>query len=177
MRRLLSVAACVTLAAGLMASGPALAQRFHGGYGGGFRGGAFRPAFGGARYMRPGFGGVYRGYPGYWHGGVYAGRGYYPRYWRARPHYLGYPGWGYPGWYPGYYDWGWYNAGWAPFAVAALAAPLVIAATAQPSYAEVPLGGFCATPVRTCQLYAAAPIGTGCSCRVAGGRARGAVTP
>ena len=39
------------------------------------------------------------------------------------------------------------------------------------------LGGFCATPVRTCQLIDVAPIGTGCSCQVGGGRARGVVSP
>jgi len=39
------------------------------------------------------------------------------------------------------------------------------------------LGGFCATPVRTCQLIDVAPIGTGCSCQVSGGRARGVVSP
>ena len=39
------------------------------------------------------------------------------------------------------------------------------------------IGGFCATPVRTCQLIDVAPIGTGCSCQVSGGRARGVVSP
>ncbi len=39
------------------------------------------------------------------------------------------------------------------------------------------IGGFCATPVRTCQLIDVAPIGTGCSCAVSGGRARGVVSP
>ena len=39
------------------------------------------------------------------------------------------------------------------------------------------LGGLCATPVRTCQLIDVAPIGTGCSCQVSGGRARGVVSP
>jgi hypothetical protein len=162
MRRLARAAASLACVASLIASDPALAQRFRGGFGGGYRAGVFRPGFGGARYVRPGFGGWHRGYA--WGG---------PRYWRSRPIYVGYPGWGYPGWSPG---WGWYDAGWAPFAAAALAAPLVAAAT-QPQYASTPLGGFCATPVRTCQLYGAAPVGTGCSCRIAGGRARGSVTP
>jgi hypothetical protein len=180
MRRLCSVVACLTLIVGLTVSEPATAQRFHGSFGDGFRGGVFRPGMAGAQYFRPGFGGAYRvgGYTGYWRGGGYPGwrRGYawggYPRYWRGRPYWVGYPGWGYPGWYPGY---NWYDSDWAPFAAAAIIAPLVVAATTQP-YADAPLGGFCATPIRTCQLYSAAPIGTGCSCRVAGGRARGDVT-
>ena len=36
-------------------------------------------------------------------------------------------------------------------------------------------GGYCATSVRTCALTSAAPVGTGCSCRTSGGRARGTV--
>jgi hypothetical protein len=36
-------------------------------------------------------------------------------------------------------------------------------------------GGYCATSVRTCALTSAAPVGTGCSCRTSGGRARGSV--
>jgi hypothetical protein len=36
-------------------------------------------------------------------------------------------------------------------------------------------GGYCATSVRTCALNDAAPVGTGCSCRTSGGRARGSV--
>ena len=39
------------------------------------------------------------------------------------------------------------------------------------------IGGFCATPVVTCQLLDVAPIGTGCSCRTSVGRARGVVSP
>jgi len=37
------------------------------------------------------------------------------------------------------------------------------------------VGGYCATSVRTCALTSAAPVGTGCSCRTSGGRARGSV--
>jgi hypothetical protein len=36
-------------------------------------------------------------------------------------------------------------------------------------------GGICAAPARTCALTSPAPVGTGCSCRIAGGRARGTV--
>jgi hypothetical protein len=46
-----------------------------------------------------------------------------------------------------------------------------------PSYGYGALGGFCATRVRTCQLYDPAPIGAPCSCRIPGGRARGSVVP
>ncbi|WP_069881037.1 hypothetical protein [Bosea sp. BIWAKO-01] len=37
------------------------------------------------------------------------------------------------------------------------------------------VGGYCATPVRTCALIDPGLVGTGCSCRVSGGRARGTV--
>lgn len=36
-------------------------------------------------------------------------------------------------------------------------------------------GDFCATPIRTCLLREPGWLGTGCSCRVPGGIARGAV--
>jgi hypothetical protein len=36
-------------------------------------------------------------------------------------------------------------------------------------------GIYCATPVRTCLLYEPGWLGTGCSCRVPGGYARGMV--
>ncbi len=36
-------------------------------------------------------------------------------------------------------------------------------------------GNYCATPVRTCLLYESGWLGTGCSCRVPGGHARGFV--
>jgi hypothetical protein len=36
-------------------------------------------------------------------------------------------------------------------------------------------GNYCATPVRTCLLYESGWLGTGCSCRVPGGYARGTV--
>ena len=40
----------------------------------------------------------------------------------------------------------------------------------------LPLGGYCRTAHLTCQLYNSGPLGTGCSCRVPAGRARGIVT-
>jgi hypothetical protein len=36
-------------------------------------------------------------------------------------------------------------------------------------------GNYCATSVKTCLLYEPGWLGTGCSCRVYGGRARGFV--
>jgi hypothetical protein len=38
-----------------------------------------------------------------------------------------------------------------------------------------PYGYFCATHAKTCVLRHASRVGTGCSCRVRGGRARGSV--
>jgi hypothetical protein len=112
------------------------------------------------------------GYRGDWgHGGRYPSyRGYYGRY----PYYGRYYG-RYYGGYP-YYNWGW--------GVAGLATGLAIGATypydgydPYPAY-ETPVaavGGYCATAALTCALIEVAPIGTGCSCRVRGGRARGIV--
>lgn len=51
---------------------------------------------------------------------------------------------------------------------------------AEPYYAapvSSGIGNYCQTPVRTCQLINPADLGAGCSCRVAGGRARGSVIP
>ena len=152
MKEFCSVAASLGLAVGLVASTPVAAQRYHGG--GIHRGvGGIRA---GGHYFRPGGAGV-----GY--------RGVYARH-------NGYPGYGWGGGYPAYGYGGYYNGGdwWTPFAIGAIAVPLV-AAVAQSDYAVSPLGGYCATQIRTCQLYSAAPIGTGCSCRVPGGRARGVV--
>jgi hypothetical protein len=74
-----------------------------------------------------------------------AGRRYtggYPPVW-AGPVYGDWWWWGAPE--PYYWDWQW-------------TAP-----------AEM-LGGYCATPQRTCQLIDPAPVGTGCSCRTPSGR-------
>jgi len=58
----------------------------------------------------------------------------------------------------------------APLAVAAdVTAPLVTGRSVAAS------GNYCATPVRTCLLYEPGWLGTGCSCRVYGGHARGFV--
>jgi hypothetical protein len=105
--------------------------------------------------------------------GSYAGRYYGGRY----PNYGGYYG-RYGGYYGNspYYGWG----------AAGLATGAVIGAAATYPYYNAPYstyqttavsadGGYCATTVRTCALISSAPIGTGCSCRTQGGRARGTV--
>ena len=62
----------------------------------------------------------------------------------------------------------------APFAVAtSAAAPLVTGR----SVATGQMGKMCSTPVTACELYHTSYIGNGCSCRVAGGRSRGSVSP
>jgi hypothetical protein len=124
--------------------------------------------------MRPGWHGG-----GHWRGAGWRGAGW------NRP-YIG-RGWG----YPGSYRRGW-NSGWG-WGAAGLAAGTILGAAAVPYYYDPypypypygyrayaapvagPIGGYCATPVRTCQLIEPSVIGGGCSCRVAGGRARGTV--
>ena len=83
---------------------------------------------------------------------------------------------------PGYYDNGFGQLLMAPVTIATApfsiiggtASPLVtgrsVAVNAQP-------GDACETPVRTCELREASFVGNGCSCKVAGGRARGSVIP
>jgi hypothetical protein len=92
-------------------------------------------------------------------------------------------------WYPGYpYAHGTYGYGLgalgtiatAPLTLAAdVTAPLVtgrsVAVSAAAGTAAAGSGNYCATPVRTCLLYEQGWLGTGCSCRVYGGRARGFV--
>jgi len=103
-----------------------------------------------------------------------------PGSWGGRyPYYGGrYPYYGrYYGRYPYY---GNYYGGWG------LATGAVIGAAATYPYYNYPYstyqtpiasaeGGYCATPAVTCALTSTAPVGTGCSCRVSGGRARGTV--
>ena len=59
----------------------------------------------------------------------------------------------------------------SPFGSAATA-PLVTGR----SVATGQMGMTCSTPIKACELYHASWVGNGCSCRVPGGRARGAVT-
>jgi hypothetical protein len=94
-------------------------------------------------------------------------------------------------WYPGYayaggdpYGYG-IGSGLAALATAPLAvaadvtAPLVtgrsVAVSTGPAPGVAGSGNYCGTPVRTCLLYEPGWLGTGCSCRVYGGHARGFV--
>lgn len=148
---------------------------FHGGgvYGGGFRGGGF---YGRGIGLRPGFPGYRPGWGGGWRGGWH-GAGFYPR----RP-------WGWGGYYPYRRYWGGYpywgvGAGLATAAVIGAAAGYpgygypAYGYPVYPAYEVLPAasGGQCSTAVKICTLYEPGPIGTGCSCRVPGGRARGVV--
>jgi hypothetical protein len=111
---------------------------------------------------------------------------YYRHHYR---HYGWHRGWHY-GWYRGwrspYYSYGYgypYNYGYgygigsglaalagAPLAVAAdVTAPLVTGRSVAAS------GNYCATSVKTCLLYEPGWVGTGCSCKVNDGEARGTV--
>ena len=112
----------------------------------GGRYGVGRAGYYGGRY------GVGAGYGRYGAAGYYGGR--YPYY----GGYYGAPGWG----------------------AAGLVTGSVIGAAAASTYpvyqTPIPstMGGYCATTVRTCARHSA-PVGTGCSCRTQGGRARGNV--
>ena len=81
-------------------------------------------------------------------------------------------------WYPGYgYE---YPYGYGLGALGAIAtAPLTLAADVTAPLVTgrsvAASGNYCATPVRTCLLYEPGWLGTGCSCRVYGGHARGLV--
>ena len=110
---------------------------------------------------------------GDWRYGYGARGGRYPYYGGRYPYYGGrYP------YYGNYYGgWGWGTG---------LATGAVIGAAATYPYYNYPystyqtpvsstVGGYCVTAVRTCALTSAAPVGTGCSCRTSGGRARGTV--
>jgi hypothetical protein len=91
-------------------------------------------------------------------------------------------------WYPGYayenpngYGLGVLGAiATAPLALAADAtAPLItgrsVAVSTATGSGVAGSGNYCATSVKTCLLYEPGWLGTGCSCRVYGGRARGFV--
>ena len=104
-----------------------------------------------------------------WHRGWHYGwhRGWYPH------SYYSY-GYGYPYGYAYPYGYG-YGAGLA----AAATAPLALAADATEPLVTgrsvAAAGNYCATPMKTCLLQEPGWLGTGCSCKVEGGRARGTV--
>ena len=154
--------------------------RFGGG-GGGFGGAGFTGARMGMVSMRPGF----TGRPGFAPRVGFAGARFAPGFsprarFIGRPGYLGRPfrpvrwdRWGQRRWWgPGIGVglatggfWGWDDYYANPYVNVGYDVGIG------------GIGGFCATPVRTCQLIDVAPIGTGCSCQVSGGRARGVVSP
>ncbi|WP_084144068.1 hypothetical protein [Methylocapsa acidiphila] len=120
--------------------------------------------------------------PGYRHGGWHHPHGWHQA-WRGGWRHHG-MAWNYA--YPYNFAWGYgypYNNDWgfSPVA-AALTAPLAVAAAATAplmtgrSVAVGGYGNYCATDMKTCLLYDTAYLGTGCSCKVPGGRARGLVT-
>jgi hypothetical protein len=124
------------------------------------RGPAMRAPGYGAPAFRPGMRGYYPGYRRPYYGGGYR-RPYYGWGYRS-PYY----GWGYR---RPYYGWGYGHGDWYPW-VAPIPIPV-------PSHGGpvVALGDYCRTPARICRLYEPAPVGSGCSCRVQGGRSRGRV--
>lgn len=95
----------------------------------------------------------------------------YPRRW-GRPVYYS-RRWGRPVYYRRNTNWGWGVAGLATGVAIGAAAAQSAPVFATPIRSSI--GGYCATPMRTCALINPAPVGTGCSCRVPGGRARGSV--
>jgi hypothetical protein len=88
-------------------------------------------------------------------------------------------------WYPGYtYGSGYpYGSGLgvlgaiatAPLAIAADATGPLMTGRSVAVSAAAGSGNYCATPARTCLLSEPGWLGTGCSCRVYGGHARGFV--
>lgn len=196
---LFKLALAVGFLAVVAAGTPAEAQRYGGGhgfrgYGGGFAGRGFygRPVAGAGRW----YGGAWRG-AGWrgagWYGGGWRGTAWRGAAWRAPGRYWG----GY-----GYRRYGYWPYAGAPFigglVLGGLAAtyprgygygyddypyayPYVVERYSAPVYREVytlgPIGAYCRTPVRTCRLIDPAEVGGGCSCRVQGGRVRGAVVP
>jgi hypothetical protein len=165
MNRLLLVLGVLATSA-LLIPGDAEAQR--GGRGGGARiGGGYGGNVGGARMVRPPVRGVSAGRVAGVrpvNGRYDVGRaGYYGGRYGARPGYGRY-GVGAAGYYGGRYPYsgGYYGAsGWG---AAGLVTGSVIGAAAASTY-----------PAYQTPVSSAAPVGTGCSCRTQGGRARGTV--
>jgi hypothetical protein len=97
----------------------------------------------------------------------YGRYGRYPYYGGRYPYYGGYP------------SYGWGAAGLVTGSIIGAAASTYPYSGYPYSEYQTPvssaLGGYCATTVRTCALVNPATVGTGCSCRTSGGRARGSV--
>lgn len=187
MRRLLLLAVSVVPLIVFTVDDASAQRRFGGG---GFQGSGLRAG---------GFGGgVHRGFAPGFRGGIrpgFAGRGYRGGFYPGRAGWGGGYGWRGRYAYPGrYYGYG--RGGYFPYYGLATGLALGAAATypyygdgygygygypsySYPVYGAYPtrsaLGGYCSTSVKTCTLIDPAAIGGGCSCRVAGGRARGSV--
>ncbi len=176
----------ILLASALLIPGDAEARRYGGGGarvgGGGHRMAVHRGGMGyhriggvGGSYRRaairnPGGRYAYRAGSGRYYGNRYYGSRYYGgRYYAGRYPYYG----GYYGRYPYYGGWG--AAGLATGAVIGAAAASTYPYSTYRTPVASTIGGYCATSVRTCALTSSAPVGTGCSCRTSGGRARGTV--
>ena len=168
MKRLGVLMAAAALGAALLASGPAEARWGGGGFhGGGWGGHGFAGGWGHGGWGR-GYGGW--GYGGWGLAGLGLGLGLAGLDYGSDYPYYGY-GYGYPGYASGYSYPG-YASGYSYPGYGYAAAPLVTGR----SVAIGGMGGYCSTPVKTCELYQASYIGNGCSCRVPGGHARGSVT-
>ena len=103
-----------------------------------------------------------------WHRGWHRGWHYgWHRGWH-RPYYGYNYGYGYP------YGYG-LGTGLATLATAPLAVAAAATAPLMTGRSVAASGNYCATPVKTCLLYEPGWVGTGCSCKVYGGQARGIV--
>ncbi len=166
---------------------PALAQR--GGHGGGHGGGGF--SRGGGSFGVGRFGGGGGGFAPAFSASRVGMVGMRPGF-TPRPGFIGRPGFaGRPVAFNRFNRTGWRNRGWwGPGVGLGLGLGLASAPYwGWDDYYSSPyigvgfdagiggIGGFCSTPVLTCQLYDLAPVGTGCSCRTPVGRARGVVSP
>ena len=104
--------------------------------------------------------------------------GGYPRRdhgWHYGWHYGSFPHrYGYDYVYPYGYGYG-YGAGLAGLATAPLALGAAVTEPLMTGRSVAASGNYCATPVKTCLLHEPGWVGTGCSCKVYGGRARGTV--
>jgi hypothetical protein len=98
---------------------------------------------------------------------------YYPQRWARPVYYRRGWGWGRPVYYRRSDPWAWGAVGLATGVAIGAAAAQPAPIFASPIQSSI--GGYCATPLRTCALISPAPVGTGCSCRIPGGRARGGV--
>jgi hypothetical protein len=169
MRRFGALVNIAALFFALVVSNPAAA--FGGWHGGGWHGGGWGGWRGGGWGWRGGWNGgwnrwnYWNGWGGTWGWGWGAGLLGSGLGWS-------YPHFGYDYYFPSYYYPN-YAYLYPNYGYVAPAAPIVTGR----SVAAAGLGGLCATPLRTCQLVHASFVGGGCSCRVAGGRARGSVVP